>query len=269
MIQDVVVQVAAAAVDVTSFITASEASYQAKKTATLLKTLTVNALIMGEVGVGKKSLAIFILPDASIIDASNFDELLLALETSNEIIITNIENSPNVKRLVEAINKHSVRVIATSKQAFSNEDFDELFSIKFDVPPLRERLEDVNALIEQFTKEASKLFGGDKEFKIQSFKPDLSHNSYSLRRQVMINYLLQDINDVELIGIIQNYLYNKLGSNSDYRNFLYLYEVPLIKAGLSKFKSQLQLSDRLGLNRNTLRKKISENKTYFEEEKNE
>jgi len=79
----------------------------------------------------------------------------------------------------------------------------------------------------------------------------------------MINYLLQDIQDTELIEIIQNYLYDKLGSNNDYKNFLYLYEVPLINAGLSRFKSQLQLSDRLGLNRNTLRKKIADNKEYL------
>ena len=63
--------------------------------------------------------------------------------------------------------------------------------------------------------------------------------------------------------IIEKYLLNKIGSNSDYRNFLYLYEVPLIKAGLTKFKSQLKLSDKLGLNRNTLRKKIAENKAYL------
>jgi len=36
--------------------------------------------------------------------------------------------------------------------------------------------------------------------------------------------------------------------------FLHLYEVPIIKAGLQRFKSQLQLSEKLGLNRNTLRK---------------
>ena len=89
------------AVVVTKFVTASEASYQAFKTATLLKTLTVSALIMGEVGVGKRSLASFILPDAALFDASNFDELIIALESCNEIIITNIENSPNIKRLVK------------------------------------------------------------------------------------------------------------------------------------------------------------------------
>lgn len=251
--------------DVTSFITASNASSEAFKTATLLKTLNVNALIMGEEGVGKESLASFILPNASIIDASSFDELLIALESVNELIITNIDSSPNIKRLIETINENLIRVVATSKPSFTNEYTDELFSVKFDIPPLSDRPEDVSQLIEKFAMEASLLFGGDEKFNIKNFKPDLSRNSNSLRRQVMINYLLQDVKDVELIDIIENYLYSKLGTNSDYRNFIYLYEVPLIKAGLNKFKSQLQLSDKLGLNRNTLRKKIAENKEYLKD----
>ena len=249
--------------DVASFITASNASHEAFKTATLLKTLSVNALIMGEDGVGKKSLASFILPGASIIDASNFDELLIALESSTEIIIINIDNSPNIKRLIDTISENSIRVIATSVQAYSNEHIDDLFSVKFDIPPLSQRVEDVELLVERFTLEASSLFGGDEKFNIENFKPDLSRNANSLRRQVMINYLLQDVNDVELMDIIENYLYSKMGTNSDYRNLIYLYETPLIRAGLKKFKSQLQLSDKLGLNRNTLRKKIADNAEYL------
>jgi DNA-binding NtrC family response regulator len=248
---------------VTNFITASEASSQAFKTATLLKTLTVNALIMGEVGVGKKCLASFILPDASIEDASNFDELLITLKSCSEIIITNIENSPNIKCLIQAIKDNNIRVIATSKHSFSNEFIDEIFSVKFDIPSLIDRTEDVNLLIEMFEEEASLLFGGEQTLNRENFQADLSQNTKSLKRQVMINYLLQDIQDNELMGIIENYLQDKIGSNSDYRKFLYLYEVPLLKSGLKKFKSQLQLSDRLGLNRNTLRKKIADNKEYL------
>ena len=259
------VQVAAAAVDVTNFITTSNASSEAFKTATLLKTLSVNALIMGEEGVGKKSLASFILPSASIVDASHFDELLVALKSVDEIIITNIDNSPNIKRLIDIINADSIRVIATSKQSFSNEYIDEIFSVKFDIPPLKERMQDVEPLVRKFTMEASLLFGGDEKFNIENFKPDLSQNADSLRRQVMISYLLQDVKDFELMDIIENYLYSKMGTNSDYRNLIYIYEVPLIRAGLKKFKSQLQLSDKLGLNRNTLRKKIAENKQYLKD----
>ena len=218
---------------------------------------------MGESGVGKRTLASFILPDASIVDASNFDELLVALESSKELIITNIDNSPNLNRLLETIKELQVRVIATARQSLNNELVDDLFSVKFDIPPLREREEDVLFLIEKFIQEAAELFGENRTFNSENFKADLSQNANSLRRQVMINYLLQDIQDSELIEIIENYLYDKLGSNSDYRNFLYLYEVPLIRGGLKKFKSQLQLADKLGLNRNTLRKKIAENRQYL------
>lgn len=260
---NVVVLVAARVVDA-NYITASASSAQAFKTATLLKTLGVNSLITGEAGVGKKSLARYILPNAPIIDASNFDELLTTLESVNEIIITNLENSPNIKKVLDIVILNNIRVIATAKSSYYNEEVDRLFSIKFDIPPLSQRLEDVEQLVRKFTKEASLLFSTNEEFNIKNFKPDLSKNSNSLRRQVMISYLLQDIKESELMDIMQNYLVNRLGSNSDYKKFLHLYEVPVIKAGLVKFKSQLQLADKLGLNRNTLRKKIAENSEYLE-----
>lgn len=246
-----------------SYITASPSSEQAFKTATLLKTLNVNSLITGEIGVGKKSLAKYILPDAAVVDASNFDELLTALESSSEIVITNLENLPNVKKAFEVIKSKNIRVVATAKSFYNNEHIDEFFSVKFDIPPLEQRPEDIDELIQKFISEASLLFCTNEEFDMKDFVPDLSMNSSSLRRQVMINYLLQDIKDTELMEIVQNYLTDKLGSNNDYKNFLHLYEVPLIKAGLNRFKSQLQLSDKLGLNRNTLRKKIAENQQYL------
>ncbi|QOY55894.1 Fis family transcriptional regulator [Candidatus Sulfurimonas marisnigri] len=246
-----------------SYIAASASSAQAFKTATLLKSLSVNSLITGELGVGKKSLAHYILPDAPILDASNFKELLVALDSVSEIVITNLENSPNINKIFDIVTSKNIRVIATAKSSYYNEVIDKLFSIKFDIPPLSQRLEDVQLLIKKFVKEASELFYTKEEFNMKHFQPDLSQNSNSLRRQVMISYLLQDIKDSELMDILENYLVDKLGSNSDYKNFLYLYEVPLIKAGLQRFKSQLQLSDKLGLNRNTLRKKISDNADYL------
>ena len=248
---------------VTNFITLSNASKEAFKTATLLKTLNVNSLITGEDGVGKKSLASYILPNATMVDASDFDESLTTLNSTNQIILTNLHNSPNLNTIIETINSNDIRVVATSKEYLDNENLDELFSVKFSIPPLNQREEDVVALIDMFSKEAIEIFGGESDFNSLDLTPDLSKNTISLKRQVMINYLLQDVHDTELMGIIENYLSNKLGSNSDYRKFLYLYEVPLIKAGLKQFKSQLQLSDKLGLNRNTLRKKIADNKKYL------
>ena len=252
------------AVDVTNFVSNSSASKKALKTATLLKSLTVNALIIGESGVGKKSLATIILPEAPVIDASNFKELLSMIESTNELVITNIDESPNLKILLNAIVDKCVRVVATSKITLNYEQIDEVFSVKFDIYPLSQRKEDVKELMQLFFKEAVSLFGTQSTLNLNQITPDLSKNAHSLRRQIMINYLLKDIKDVEIMGIMERFLEQKIGSNNDYKNYLYLYEAPLIKVGLKKFKSQLQLSDRLGLNRNTLRKKISDNQTYLE-----
>jgi DNA-binding NtrC family response regulator len=255
--------VAALAVDATNFVTACASSAQAYKTATLLKTLNVNALISGEVGVGKKTLAKYILNDAPMYDGSDYEDILSALESTNEIIISNLENVPNIKTVLDKITKRSVRLIATAKSSFYSEYIDEVCSVKFDIPPLSQRPEDVKELISIYSKEASKLFNTSSEIDLDYFEPDLSLNSNSLKRQIMISSLFADISENELMNIMYKYLADKLGSNNDYRKFLHLYEVPLINAGLKKFKSQLQLADRLGLNRNTLRKKIADNKDYL------
>jgi len=253
--------IVAAVVDVTSFITLSDASKEVFKTATLLKTLGFNALIGGEVGVGKRTLAEYILPQAVVLDGVEYEQILLALSSSSEIIITNIDKSPNLNKVLQLAKENDVRVVATTKTIFR----DDFFSVNFSIPPLSQRLEDVDMLIDRFLSEANLLFGAKEGgFEGLDFEPDLSENSHSLRRQIMVLYLLEDIKDFELMDIIQKYLFKRLGSNGDYRKFLYLYEAPLIKAGLKKFKSQLQLSQRLGLNRNTLRKKISDNKNYLE-----
>ena len=252
----------ATAVDATNFVTASDASAEAFKTANLLKLLSVNALITGEKGTGKLSLARHILPDAPVIEASHFDELLVALQSNATLIITHIEKIPNFNTLYEQIGKSSARVVATGSDNFSHEGIDELFTVKVFLPPLKERPEDVEALKKQYMAEAELIFGEGKKLAVDAIEADLSDNAASLRRQIYLNYLLSNVEEQELMQIMEEYLLERLGSNNDYRKFLHLYEAPLIKAGLKRFKSQLQLSDKLGLNRNTLRKKIAENKEY-------
>lgn len=250
------------AVAVTKFITASNASKEAFKTASLLKSLAVNALIYGEKGTGKETLARYIVPNASVIDASTFEELLTAIESSEEIIITNIETSPNIHRLFQAINSKKIRVIATSALVHPTEMYDDHFSVKLELPPLSKRPEDVEALIDVYLDDVKEIVREEVKFNRKSFVPDLTNNSISLKKQIFSYTFLENITLNELMHLIETYLEKKIGTNSDYRNNLYIYEVPLIRAGLKKFKSQLQLADRLGLNRNTLRKKIAENSEY-------
>jgi DNA-binding protein Fis len=68
----------------------------------------------------------------------------------------------------------------------------------------------------------------------------------------------QTMNIDDIKDMLYDYLSSHLEGNNNYRAHLELYEVPLIKAGLQKYGSQLQLSQALGINRNTLRKKIHE-----------
>ena len=249
--------------DATNFITVSQASKEAFKTATLLRSLQVNALVRGEVGVGKKTLARYILPSAPIIDAKNHDELLSVLHSSSEVIVANLENVANIKVILKVAKEKSVRIIATALPTYEHESLAEFFSIDFLIPPLRERLEDVEILYQEFCHEVSMMLGSDVEIDKGSFEPDLSENALSLKRQILLYATYNSIDDKALMELIYSYLYKRLGSDDDYRKFLYLYEAPLIKAGLKRFGSQLKLAQILGLNRNTLRKKITNLKEYL------
>ncbi len=262
MTADVAEAVVTTAVDVTNFLTASSASLEAFKTANLLKGLSVSAIIIGARGTGKLTLARYILPHAPVIDASNFDELLDALEKHNAIIIHRIDDISNLKRFEETLSRTKTRIIATGGFRFSQEQLENIFSIRLSIPTLSERPEDIAMLIDLFMREAQETFGKMDTIDTSKFIPDVSENALSLRRQVYLHCLLSSVGEEDLMSITENFLFQKLGSNNDYRKFLHLYEVPLIRAGIKKFKSQLQLSDKLGLNRNTLRKKITEHAPY-------
>jgi len=251
---------------VTNFIATSNASLEALKTANLLKGLPINAFIFGQSGTGKKNLASYILPAAPVIDANNYEELEGALSSHSTLIISNFDKIPNYDNFKVLLDKYGVRVIALANSIFNSDVIEQFFGIKVSLPPLSERLEDVKVLAEHFLDEAKELLNVTNNIKIDTSKIDLSENAHSVRRYVYMQVQLQDINESELMGVMENFLKEHMGGNSDYRNLLYLYEAPLINAGLELFKTQLQLSDKLGLNRNTLRKKIAENKEYLKDE---
>jgi len=253
-------------VAVTNFISASNASLEALKTANLLKGLPINAFIFGQNGTGKKSLAKYILPDAPIVDASAYDELEGTLSSHKYVIISNFDKIPNYDNFQALLDKYEVRIMALANSVFNAEVIEKFFGIKVSLPPLSERIEDVKPLCEHFLHEAKETLSIENDIDINMKEVDLSQNAHSIRRHIYMQVQLQDINENELMSIMKKFLVKRLGGNNDYRNFLYLFEAPLINAGLEKFKTQLQLADKLGLNRNTLRKKIAENKEYLKDE---
>ena len=247
----------------TSFIAISKAAKEALRSATLLRTLNVSAIIRGEPGVGRRTLARYILPNTPIIEAKEHQEILALLSSSSQLIISHLESAANIEVLLQEATKHDVRLIATAAADYEDARLRDFFGIEFTIPPLRERLEDVAVLQEQFKEEIERLLGRPFLIDMESFRADLSKNAYSLKKQMMIHAVFGDVDAYDIMELMYNYLYDRLGGSDDYKRYLYLYEVPLIKAGLKRFSSQTQLAQKLGLNRNTLRKKIATIKEYL------
>ena len=147
------------------YIAISKNSKEILNSAHLLQSVQVNALISGEPGVGKKSLAQYIVPKAPVFKAKNLQQDIsdgiINLQNCS-IIIDKIENITNVDLLTTWINENNIRVIATTLKEDLNVKLAEIFSITIELPPLRDREEDVKALTEKFSKEASDTLDLDR-----------------------------------------------------------------------------------------------------------
>ncbi|MGB5507169.1 MAG: helix-turn-helix domain-containing protein [Sulfurovum sp.] len=225
------------------------------KSFNLTKTLFVSSIIIGEAHTGKKSLARSLFPDAPLVSGKDQKEVEEALEISDELIITNFEKLSNQNTL-DFTNK---RIIVTADYLGNPELIDDLFAFIYTMPSLQERPEDINYLIDLFIKEASSTLMVDALNIDQDDIPlNLTKNSKSLKRSVYMYIMKLSMNAQDIESVLYGYLLKHLDGNDGYREHLGLFEKPLIEAGLKKFGSQLQLSQVLGINRNTLRKKIHE-----------
>ncbi len=71
---------------------------------------------------------------------------------------------------------------------------------------------------------------------------------------------MNSFGEEEILTMMEHFLSERIGGRNDYRDLLYLFDVPMIRSGYKKFGSQLSISEKFGLNRNTLRKKINDYK---------
>lgn len=247
------------------YIAKDEISREILNSAKLLQAVNVNALILGEMGVGKKSLAKFILPKSEIYEARNLqkdieDDVLTLKDEA--IIIDKLHEITNIDLFLKWLNEYNIRIIAISNTENLNQKLKDIFSINLEIPNLAKRNEDTKALVEKFSKEASSIL--DMPYiKSNKLIVNISNNSHSLRKSIYFSYLFETIGEHEILMFLEKYFGENLEGENSYKDLLYIFEVPLLKACIEKYKSQVQIAKHLGLNRITLRKKLDSHKDSF------
>ena len=240
------------------YIAKDSISKEILNSAKLLQAVEVNALILGGSGVGKKSLAKYILPNSEIYQAKflqkDIIDDMVALQ-SRAIIVDKIHEITNIDVFLEWLEENNIRLIAISNTENLNQKLKDIFSINLEIPELVKREEDTKALVSKFSQEASSIL--DMPL-INNSKLiiNISNNTHSLRKSIYFSYLFETIGEHEILMFLEKYLSENLRGENSYKDLSYIFEVPLLKASTKKYKSQVQVAKHLGLNRITLRKKL-------------
>ena len=106
-------------------------------------------------------------------------------------------------------------------------------------------------------KNAKKELNIDWTPELSSITRDITQNAHSLKRAVYHTLLCSNTSKEQLSSIMEEYFYAHIeDENENYKPFLDIFDSAVISANHKKFKSQLMMSYKMGINRNTLRKKI-------------
>jgi DNA-binding NtrC family response regulator len=243
-----------------SFVAFSKASKDVLKIATLSASLPVNCIITGPKAVGKNHLASIVSPQTKSYSATALQEDIknnsFDINSCNEIIILDIHKLSSIKQILELFENKNIKVVATALEYKSS--YQEFFQAHIQVPPLSERPEDVEYLKQEYIKEAKRVFLIDEEIN-EDIELDLSNNAISLKKSIFRNILFDSLERSDIINILERFLLKEFDNYSSYKELLPIFEIPLLKAGKKRYKSQLQMAKHFEINRNTLRKKYAEN----------
>lgn len=242
------------------FITKSPSSYKILKIAQLSAQLPVDVIILGQAGVGRKLLSKEVLPNAQSYEAKTLEKLIIDnkinLEGLNSIIIYNINQVLNKIEFLEKL--EGIKIVATG--FICDEDYLDKFAVKIEILPLDERKEDLEELKQFYTDEAKKIYSSN--ITPRDIKIDLSGNGITLKQSIYKSVLLKSITKQELMDTLNDFFVREFKVQRTYKQLLEIFEIPMLKAAKKVYKSQLQMANKLSINRITLRKKLNK---YFGE----
>ena len=179
------------------FIANSQASKKILNIAQMASGLPVNVLIVGNTGVGKKLLATYVLPDVTIFDGLILEQSIINktinLDGYKEIIISDVEKILNKKEFMKSLG--DIKIVATSK--FNPTEIESSFAIKIDIPDLSKRPEDLEELINIYTKQASMIY----KYKLgkMDIDIDLTQNGVTLKESIYKSVLLKSLNKEDIL----------------------------------------------------------------------
>ena len=204
-------------------------------------------------------------------------------------------------RIIAATHKNLSKLI--EKGEFREDLFYRLNVVPISIPPLRERKEDIPELVNHFLDKAKDLQLEPKKFTTESFqileKYQWPGNVRELENfilklcalytdeNIMNDDLAEEILNLQKLDqqmldtenqfskILENYLSRNINKiNKEYQGDVYNYfvteleKVLLLEVLKNKNGNQLKAAELLGLNRNTLRKKITELNISIDQESN-
>lgn len=227
---------------------------EVKKLISLVRGISVNTIIMGDEGVGKSMTARLIVPNAIVVSGRKPEDVIKALKNFDEVIIEDFDKLPNS----DSLHIDGKKIVATSRKKIKDSTLDKVFGIKIDIDPLVKRQEDIVPLTSHFISKAQKeLEMYDVVITSDDVAIDVSKNCHTLKRAAYQALLCASLDEEQLGGIMESYFYAKLDESDDnYKRFLDIFDSAIINANHKMYKSQLMMSYKMGINRNTLRKKI-------------
>ena len=236
------------------YITHSDDVKKIIKSLDLTRHLSIASIVIGESGTGKRTLVRHLFPDLPVVNGADQSTLEQTLEQTQALIIEQYEKVPNPENL-SFEGKH---IIAIANHAGNARMLDETFAFIYTLPPLRDRPEDIALYADMYRQEAERILQVDEPTPLDPRALDIRENLRSLRASVYREVLLQSTDRDAIERGMYHYFTATFDDESNYHALLGLFERPLLQAGLDRYGSQLQLAEALGINRNTLRKKIHE-----------
>lgn len=220
----------------------------------LTKKLIASSILNGESHTGKLVLIKSIYDDIRLIDGSYIDKYQDIINKEKRIIIYNFEKIQNM----DYLDFNNMQIIAISNYKKIPKSVQNNFAFIYEMPSLKTRISEIEKFIEEISHKAQTSLNVKIENEINIDKLDISQNFQSIEASIYKEIIKKTLSKEEIEEILYIYLYSHINDENGYKELLKIFERPLIKAGLDKYKSSLKLSKILKINRNTLSKKVKE-----------